>query len=246
MFLVAENKWLKLWYFIVTMAGLAGIVTTLSRGGWASIPVSMAVVFFTLIRHKMRSTRSFVGLFMAGMLFLGVFYYYYPTIEKRLSLGDYGSAATRAPLNRAALSVIKQFPVFGVGINNLAKVFKTYDTTGGSSLFRTSTHVVHNLFLAVWAETGTIGILAFLWMFVATMIIAIKNLFKSVPTWQQGILIGAVAGLLAQMIHGMVDPGFRILMNVSMLVYSMFGLVGAISILNKYKNEKAEIDTQYE
>ncbi|MBA4417137.1 MAG: hypothetical protein C0392_04405 [Syntrophus sp. (in: bacteria)] len=245
MFLVEENRWLRLWYLIVTVAGLFGIMTTLSRGGWASVPVSMAVVFLTLIRHRLKGVRSIVGLFMISMLLLGIFFYLLPTIEKRLSFADYGSAATRAPLNRAAFSVIKQFPVSGVGLNNLAKVFKTYDTTGGSSLFRTSTHVVHNLFLAVWAETGTIGILTFVWMFVATMIVAIKTLFKSVPLWQQGILIGAVAGLLAQMIHGMVDPGFRILMNVSMLVYAMFGLVGAISVLNKFKNERPAIDSQY-
>jgi hypothetical protein len=39
------------------------------------------------------------------------------------------------------------------------------------------------------------------------------------------------------MIHGLVDPGFRILMNVSMLVYSMLGLIGAMSLMSREEGE---------
>ena len=235
MFLIEERGWRKLWYLAVTAAGLVGIMTTLSRGGWISIPVSLAIVFFILFRHKIRERGTLVGLFLTGIVFIILFSYLYPTVQKRLSSADEGAAATRKPLNLAALSVIKQYPVTGVGLNNLARVFKTYDTTGGSSLFRTSTHVVHNLFLGVWAETGTIGIVTFLWMFAAVLFAAMKS-FVRAPPWQQAVAAGAAAGLCAQLIHGMVDPGFRILMSTSMLVYSMFGLVGAVSLLSRIKN----------
>ncbi|HEY3277435.1 MAG TPA: O-antigen ligase family protein [Syntrophorhabdaceae bacterium] len=232
MFLGEERPLRKIWYSFVTIVGLVGIMTTLSRGGWMSLPLPLALVFFCLIRKKITQSKTLVGLFFVGMIFCGLGILAYPTVQKRLTYEDFGSAATRAPLNKAALSIVRQFPVFGVGLNNLAKVFKTYDTTGGSSLFRTSTHVVHNLYLAVWAETGTVGLIAFLWMFIAALVIAFKVMLRA-PPWQQAIAVGAAAGLIAQLIHGSADPGFRILMNVSTLVYSMFGLIGAMSILRR-------------
>ena len=121
-------------------------------------------------------------------------------------------------------------------MNNFAQVFRTYDTTGGSALFKAQ-GLVHNLFLGVWTETGTIGIIAFLWIFLSAFIVSAKLLLK-VPFWYSGVLVGVMAGLLAQFIHGMFDPGFRVLMSTSMLVYSMIGIIGAISVLYKTKEKQ--------
>ncbi|MEM5777167.1 MAG: hypothetical protein QXJ06_01835, partial [Candidatus Aenigmatarchaeota archaeon] len=112
-------------------------------------------------------------------------------------------------------------------------VFRTYDTTGGSELFKAQ-GLVHNLFLGVWTETGIIGITTFILIFLTTFFIALKLLHK-VPFWYSGILIGVFAGLLAHFIHGMFDPGFRVLMSTSMLVYSLIGLVGAVSVFYRYR-----------
>ena len=229
MFLAEERGWLRLWYLLALMCGLGGLHTTLSRGGWLTVPVSLFLVFVAV--YKPRFTRLKMHGFLALALVCGVIFFWlvYPTVEKRLNFTDFGAAKSRMPLNRAAFSVIKQFPVTGVGLNNLARVFRTYDTTGGSALLAGGTHVVHNMFLCVWAETGTIGIATFLWMFVAAFVVALKY-FSRVPDRERAILIGAAAGLLAQMIHGLFDPGFRILMNVSMLFYSLLGLIGAVAV----------------
>jgi len=233
MILVEENKMLKLWYTVVFLFGLYGLIITLSRGGWLATAVSLPIVFLLLFRKRITEKKFILSLFfgLAAVIVLGVIFY--PTIAKRFQAYDYGSAGTRRPLNIAAISVIKQFPIAGVGMNNFAKVFRTYDTTGGSSLFQTQ-GLVHNLFLGVWTETGTIGIIAFIWIFLSSFIVAIRLLSK-VPLWYSGILVGVSAGLLAQIIHGMFDPGFRVLMSTSMLVYSMIGLIGAVSVLYQKK-----------
>jgi O-antigen ligase len=229
MFLAEERGWLKFWYLLALMAGLGGLATTLSRGGWLTVPVSLPLVF--IAAYRPRFTRQKMHGFLALALVCGVIFFFlvYPTVERRLNFTDYGSAKSRAPLNTAAFSVIKQFPVTGVGLNNLARVFRTYDTTGGSALLAGGISVVHNMFLCVWAETGTIGIAAFLWMFFAAFGVALKY-FLRVPNRERAILIGAAAGLVAQMIHGLLDPGFRVLMNTSMLFYSLLGLIGAVAV----------------
>ncbi len=240
-FLVEKRVWFKFWFLIVVLLGLLGIVTTQSRGGWVSVPISLTLTFVVLMRGRIFNRKAAVGLFFGCLGFVIFFLSVYPTIERRITGPDYGSAAARPPLNRAAMSLIEQYPVFGVGLNNMAIVFKTYDKTGGSSVFRRGVHVVHNMYLGVWADTGTLGLLAFLGMFVTTFVVTAKTLFK-VPLWQQGILVGAAAGLLAHLIHGFVDPGFRISMSVSMLVYTMFGMVGAMSVLSRNESGKSGED----
>ena len=229
-FMVEKRLWLKRWYLLVIILGLVGMVTTQSRGGWAAIPVAMPLVFLVLVRHSLFNRKFWIALFLGVVVLMVMAIPFYPTIERRITGPDYGSAASRGPLNKAAWSLIEQYPVFGVGLNNMSKVFKSYDKTGGSYLFRTSTHVVHNLYLGVWAETGTVGLIAFLAMFAVTFLVAARTIPRA-PPWQQGILIGAAAGLMAHLVHGFVDPGFRIIMSVSMLVYTMFGIVGAMSLL---------------
>jgi hypothetical protein len=75
-------------------------------------------------------------------------------------------------------------------------------------------------------------------MFLSAFYVGLKNL-SAVHPWQRGVLIGAVAGLLAHMIHGLVDPGFRILMSTSMLFYSLLGLIGAIVLTSGSDKERA-------
>lgn len=240
MFLVETRKLTKLWYGIVSIAGIIGIMTTLSRGGWLGLSIALPIVFIFLFSSKLKYLSTYIGIF-AGIIVLTVlFVLIAPTVETRLERGDRGSAATRAPLNKAALSIIKQYPVTGVGLNNLAKVFRVYDTSGGSWKFRgVLSHVVHNLYLIVWSEMGTIGLIAFLWIFLSSFILIIRLFFNVLP-WQRGVLVGIGAGLIAQMIHGLFDPGFKLLMNTSMLFYSLLGVIGAISVL--YNKEKEKIN----
>ena len=231
MLMAEERGWLKAFYLAATIAGLVGMYTTQSRGSWITIPLSLPLVFIVMYSRRLRQARSWAmlvpGLLITALLFLLIL----PTIRHRLSFEDV-AARSRIPLNRAAFSIVKQFPVTGVGLNNLARVFRTYDTTGGSAVFSTEgdvAHIVHNVYLWVWAETGTIGLAAFAGIFISAFYVGFKYLFK-VDIWQRGILIGAVCGLLAQAIHGFVDPGFRILMSTSMLFYSLIGIIGAIAV----------------
>ena len=233
---VEEKRLLRYWYLIVLAFGFFGILATLSRGAWITLPVSIPLVFFILYGNRLFQIKTGVIAFLVGILVIIGIYFAFPTIEKRLVADDYRSAESRMPLNLAALSVLRQFPVFGVGLNNFSEVFKRYDTTGKSRIFSGYKQMVHNLYLAVWVDVGTVGFIAFLWIFASSFIIAGKLMFK-VSQWQKGVLIGITAGLLAHLIHGLFDPGFRNMMNTSTLVYSLIGLIGAISVLHKKEVE---------
>jgi len=232
MVLVEEKGSMKFWYLIALIFGFGGILVTLSRAAWITLPVSLPLVFFILYGDRITEIKTGVIMFIVGIFVLIGIYFAFPTIEKRLLADDYRSAESRIPLNVASFSIVKQFPVLGVGLNNFAEVFKRYDTTGKSRIFRGYKQMVHNLYLAVWVDVGTLGLAAFLWIFVSAFIIAGKLMFK-VSKWQRGLLVGITAGLLAHLIHGLFDPGFRSAVNISTLVYSLLGLIGAISVFNE-------------
>jgi len=230
--MVEKKKALQVWYFITFTLGLVGILTTLSRAAWITLPISLPLVFFFIMRKKLFQARTVIIISVALAFSILFIYPNFSMIQKRFFYSDEGSARTRLPMNQAAISVIEQFPVTGVGINNFQKVFSTYDLTGGSRILKGDRHVVHNLYLLVGGELGIPGLIAFVGMFFAVFIVALHWATR-VDTWQSGVLVGITAGLLAQMIHGLFDPGFKILMNLSTLVYAMFGIVGAISIMGR-------------
>ncbi|WJW76297.1 O-antigen ligase family protein [Thiohalobacter sp. IOR34] len=240
LFIVAKGIWKKLWFLGVLGIGLVGIGTTLSRGAWISLPVGLFIVFWVLYRKQIFKIASAASGFVLGCIFLVGLYYAFPTIEKRFSHTDYKSSASRMPLNLASISIIKQFPITGVGLNNFSEVFKRYDTTGKSRIFKGYKHVVHNLYLFVWTEVGTIGFIAFLWVFIATFLVA-RSAYPRAPPWAKAVLVGICAGIVSHMIHGMVDPGFKVTLNISLMIYAFIGLVGAIWLIERAKcMEKAD------
>jgi O-antigen ligase len=160
----------------------------------------------------------------------------YPTVKKRIFHDDYRSAEQRIPLNQAALSVIRQYPVFGVGLNNGGKIFKQYDATGKSRIWKHSGHVVHNLFLAVCMDVGVVGLVAFLGIFIVSFRAAYKTL-QRVSRWYRGVLIGISAGIIAHLVHGLFDPGFLTAMNISTLVFTLLGVIGAVSVMHRSGND---------
>lgn len=238
MYLVTEKKWLSFWYALVAGCGMFGILTTLSRGAWLTLPISLSLVGLTLFRGRRLTLGSAIATVAIGMVALISLSFAYPTIEKRLMHDDYRSSGSRMPLNKGALSVFQQFPVFGVGLNNFSEVFKKYDTTGNARIFKGYQHVVHNLYLLVCTEIGTVGFLAFLAV-LGSVFLTAARLLPQVPFDQQGILVGISSGIAAHMIHGLFDPGFVSSASISTLIYSLAGVVGAISLFHRNSRQPA-------
>jgi O-antigen ligase len=228
MALTRQNPRVRAWYALATAIGLAGMLVTLSRGAWVTLPVSFGLVFALVYGRRALRLKSVVGALLVGTVLVAAIALAYPTIHKRFTHDDRGSTSVRMPLNQAAWSIIERHPVIGIGLNNFAEAFKREDQTGHSRLFRGYRHVVHNLHLWIWAETGTAGLLAYLAPFAVTFAVALR-IRRRVPPVERAIVVGLAAGLLAHLLHGLVDPGFRISLSVSLLVFTSMGTVAAIA-----------------
>jgi O-antigen ligase len=227
---VERSRWLRAWYLFTLALGLLGLVMTLSRGAWVAVPLSLGFVVVVLGSRQLLKLRTVAMFFAAAVVVAGIVAPMAPTIQRRLTHDDYRSAAIRYPLDKAAWSIVRQYPIVGVGLNNFSEVFKQHDTTGHSRIFRGYKQVVHNLYLLVWAEVGTLGLLAFLGIFAVPFWSALSGLSRAPPLCR-GVLAGGVAGLGAHLVHGFVDPGFKSQMNISVLVFALLGILGAASRL---------------
>jgi O-antigen ligase len=156
-----KHKWLA----ISTLAvGGVALIFTFSRGGWVAFLLSMTVML-TLFALRMRFLSWKAPLIGAAVLVL-LCLPFQEAISRRLFQDDRGSAYSRIPLMKLAFRIIEDNPVLGVGSNNFSTVMDRYLIPELRSGF---VFAVHNKYLLVWAETGILGILAYLTFLLGTL-----------------------------------------------------------------------------
>jgi O-antigen ligase len=186
-------KWLAVLAF-----GLGGIalIFTLSRGGWNAFVVSMVILYLLAWWRGLLSRNILV--IAAILLVLAILFQ--DTILVRLFSGEGSTAETRLRMMRMAIEIIKDHPWLGVGANNYAIMIPQYDTPD----FAGWLHVVHNKYLLVWAETGLVGLMAFL-LFLITTIRRGWQSWRLNDALLSPLAIGLTAGIVGQMSHMFLD-----------------------------------------
>ena len=235
LFYCERRTLIRLLFAAATLAAVAGALVTYSRAAWGTLPLTFAFVTIAVWGRRLISLRNAIVaiVVLAGLCVALV--YAWPLIEKRLFGDDAGSGGRRLPLDLAAISVLAQFPIFGVGLNNLAISFTGLDPTHYSRVFRGGDHVVHNLHLLVWTEVGTIGLLPYLFLFGTVFVLAGK--IRGDP-WSRAVALSCAAGLAAHLLHGMVDPGFKISLTISYLVFAQIGIIGGLYLRDRAKRSR--------
>ena len=142
-----------------TILGLA-LVFSYARSAWLG---ALAGVFtFGLFRG-----RKFILLLLLGMLLLClVVYVIEPTSWDRIKEIDLSKdkpESTRIRLWLTSINMIKDKPVWGIGLGNFSRLFDRYKVEG---FYDTTCHP-HNDFLNVAVNSGLPGLLAYLWIWVA-------------------------------------------------------------------------------
>jgi O-antigen ligase len=129
-----------------------------------------------------------------------------------------------------AWSIIKDHPVFGVGANNFALVIPQYTTPAIANVWL---YTVHNNYLLVWAETGVVGLGAF----IAFLLVTVGRGWR---VWRvrdrvlSPLALGLAAAVIGHMVHMLVD-----LFNMrpeTQLLWLVAGLITAMNEINRENN----------
>jgi putative inorganic carbon (HCO3(-)) transporter len=187
-------------WLAIAVLGLGGValIFTFSRGGWLATTLGITLICLICWRRRgFALKKPIILILILGMLCLP----FINVISSRLIEDDKGSAQSRIPLMKLAFRIIEDNPLLGVGANNFTIVMDRYLT---SDFRKGWLFAVHNKYLLVLAETGILGLLAFL----AFLLDAVRKGWRC-WVYQDPILsplaLGFAAGIAVHMVHMTVD-----------------------------------------
>lgn len=198
-----NSRYLKaaLWFLTGLLA--VCLVSTQSRGAW------IAAVSALIFMGALKSRKSYA--ITAGMAV--ILFFIMPYCVKGAA-----SWTLRGSLWREALQIIEDFPLLGIGINTYAHIGSRYALTGGGGYYP------HNCYLQIAAETGLLGLGAFLWVIVALFRTSLANLKMVEGRFYKMLLAGLLTGLFGFLVHSFVDTNIYTL-QLGILMWFTIGLI---------------------
>ena len=181
----------------VFAVGAAALGMTYSRASWVGFACAMAVLVFL---WKPKLIPAFIVLCCLAVPFLPT------TIWNRiLTITNFSDASTasRVPLLRAALEIIRSRPIRGAGLGTATPQAYLADW----NFYHADFPYVHshNFYLEVWVEAGLLGVVSF----VASMLWNIKRAAHTVrhcpDSAPRTIACAAAASLCGIMVCGLAD-----------------------------------------
>lgn len=183
------NVFLKIWYTIIFSLGLSCLFLTFSRLAWAA-----AVVGFLGINIKIPK-KLVLPLFYLLMI-LSIFI---PILVPQSFLDKSLYWQERVQLIKAAIPMIAQNPIFGIGLNNSIVHLRNYiNNFPGIFIYQP----IHNIYLLILAETGITGFIFFLWAFLKLIGKVLKTKLFFLPIIMQLFFLGLFDHYLATLQQG--------------------------------------------
>lgn len=199
--------------------GLA-LLLTFSRGGLLlGVPAGFLVVFGIWQRSRGRSPWPWIfgfALLAVTGLFLAL---QVPQLSGRLDLGG-ATGVFRINLWRASLEMIREHPLFGVGLDNFLYAYRGRYILDAAWQEPNLNHP-HNIFLDFTSRLGIFGLVTGAWL-IFTLARTLNNDLKSAPLKWLPIVAGFSGSLATMLVHGLVDHSF-FLVDLAFSFYLMLG-----------------------
>ncbi len=230
---------------MLALGGLLSIccVFTGSRGGYMGIAAGIACLGLVIIRYiwgtKPKLKPLIIGILFFLPLGLALLLHHFPRYEHRIisifAGWQHSSNAYRLNVYISSFKMFLDNWWLGIGPGNstFKLVYGLYMKSGFDAL---GTYCVP---LEVAVETGIVGLLAFSWLVIACLSRAHENFWTKDGSPSRWIFAGSAAGLLAMMVHGLVDTVFY-----RPQVQFIFWLLLALCICNSRKAEQTEIASE--
>ncbi len=226
-------RWLMTLFTFILMVCLA---LTYSRGGWLALFLSLVFIGF------LRDRRILIGL----IIFICVSPFLLPdSIKERVAYtwkkqGDSG----RLVIWRGAIRMIEDRPFFGHGLNTFMSNYPKYRTDNSKG-----SHLSHNCYLMIAAETGLIGFAMFMWiifiLFKRSLFVLgglrenIKHKQSTRFIIEEAILLGLLAATVANLSHSFVDNNLQTMQTATLFWFTV-GLIFAFQRVIKLNDISKE------
>lgn len=209
---------------IILLLCIGGLLAGKSRGAWLTVALILPLVS---IKYVIKSKKTII-ITLISFIILGAFFVNSNSFKNRListtNITTDSSNVERILAWKSCFNMIQDYPVLGVGLGEF-KHF--YDSGYRESESRNSLLHAHNNILQIWAESGIVGLVGFLYL---ACYIFIKNMVEWLKDKNPYSLM-IWGSWLAFMIYGMFD----LTMHHSAITKAMWFLFGCILV---FKNRK--------
>jgi len=214
-----KNKFLRLGSLVGAAILFFCLIMNASRGAWAAVLISLLVIFFK--RNKRAALYALI-IIVVGFVFLP------PRVRQRaVTSVDISTWSERPEMYAGALEIFKDFPIFGVGLGECEKLIPAYVPEARMHLH------IHNTFLEVLLETGMVGLLTFLWVF----IVFFRSMFKSIKQCREddimAIQLGLTGGIFASLLFAMTCTIITVGFQDAPLFWFLMGMAMGIEGVEK-------------
>jgi O-antigen ligase len=187
---------LRRWDLALSAVMLLGLAVSYSRGGFLGLAGALVTIWWLGVRRKLLFAAG--GLGAAVIALLGI-----PRMLDRLRHeldpnDPNNTVLSRLPIWRAAVRMIHDHPIRGIGLNSFARDLQLY----APQVKESHTHP-HNVFLNLWLVLGVLGLAAYLWAiawFGRAIAAGLARRDELRPLY-----VGLAAALVAILLHGLVD-----------------------------------------
>lgn len=222
------------WLSLACASSFLGIGLSFSRGAWLGAAAALGVLLLSASR---RVQIAGLGLALVGSLFLlaGGGTLLPDAVRERaiqltaqirlfdvrdVQLTDETFAAIERMTHwQAGLAMVREYPWTGVGVGNFNIRFPEFSP---HPAFRISQGHAHNYYIHAAAETGLLGLAAYLLMLLLALAAAIRAARQGRSPLDRALGLGALAATTAVMVHNVVE-NLHVL-NLSAQLAAVWGL----------------------
>lgn len=209
---------------LISFLALWSLAVTFSHGAWVTTLCGITFFLSLFFFHQRRVELYFILGVLLILVTLWVYFGFVLTGGSDIAALRSNTASWRLNIWKDTIAMIKDSPLLGHGINTFMQLFEAYRTDVGNPTY------AHNGYLQLTAETGLLGLAAFLWVIVALFRWVLTSM-AAYGIEQDSIVLltmGLGSGIFAFLIHGALDNNFYSL-QLSVYLWFMIGLLVAMT-----------------
>ncbi len=223
---LGQHRWRRYGYLVACLPVVLCLYLTHSRGAWL-LGVPAALLFLGLIRGRralLAACAAVIGAVVALVPLAGA-----ERIRSLLDLSE-GTGFLRLKLWQATLNMIRDHPLFGVGLDNFLYQYPRYMLP--EAWEEPDLSHPHNILLDWWTRLGVLGVGALIWMLVGFFTLGLR-VYRSLEDGELRVLaLGLMGSMVDFLAHGLIDNSY-FLVDLAFVFFLSLGIVRRLSAETK-------------
>lgn len=220
-------KYIRIFFFVTILVNIPAIIFENTRIVWVSLFIVFFIIIFLSINKKIYLLLIFSLLIITSY---NIFQISPNSINRLQTISSTNSNVQqnyeRILMWHSALNMFIEHPITGIGIGNYHKEYVSHYR---SPLSKEDTWPPHNVLLSMLAQSGLIGTIGYLLLFIYLYYKSISNYIKD----KNIIDLTFLSSLLAFSLNGLTDCNF-VGHNLKELTYMFYFITGMYLVCKKY------------